>query len=259
MYSPGDQIYLSDSVAGGWTTSPPVFPSYVISLGVVSKVDAADGEIEVRIDSHAFEELQVDGPADFEIGLTSHGNIDVTNNLVVNLASPILATDAANKGYVDSAVSSGTGALTTDDIPEGSLNEYYLDSRARSAISVTGSGTYNPSTGVIDIQGGVTSVNLLTGDIVLTTSEINEGTNLYYTDARFDTRLSLKSTTDLSEGANLYYTTARANTAIDARVTKTFVDALGIQAASVDPDSVALGTDTTGNYVATIAGNGGGV
>ena len=332
LYSAGDEIYLSDTIPGAWTTTPPTFPSYVVSLGVVSKIDAADGEVEIRIHSHAFESLQVDGMADFEIGLTSYDDIDVTGNRVVNLAAPLLNTDAATKQYVDSSISSGVGALTTDDVPEGSLNAYYLDSRARAAISVTGSGTYNPTTGVIDIQGGVTSVNSLTGDVILSTTEISEGSNLYYTaarfntafsgkstsdlseginlyytdarvdanfatkttddlteganlyyttarfntafggktttdllegsnlyytDARFDSRLSLKSTTDLSEGANLYYTTARANSAIDARVTKSFVDALGIQATGVTANSVALGTDTTGNYVATVAGTGG--
>ena len=39
-------------------------------------------------------------------------------------------------------------------------------------------------------------------------------TNLYYTDARFDTRLGTKTTTNLSEGTNLYFTNARA----DARI-----------------------------------------
>jgi len=45
-----------------------------------------------------------------------------------------------------------------------------------------------------------------------------------------DTWLGTKSTTDLAEGTNLYYTTTRANSAIDARVTKTFVDNLSVVA-----------------------------
>lgn len=47
------------------------------------------------------------------------------------------------------------------------------------------------------------------------TTDLSEGSNLYYTtvraDSDFDTRLVTKSTTDLSEGNNLYYTTARAD------------------------------------------------
>jgi hypothetical protein len=50
------------------------------------------------------------------------------------------------------------------------------------------------------------------------------------------------------------YTTADANSDIDARVTQSFVNALNVTAAGVQADSVALGTDTTGNYVATISG-----
>ena len=38
--------------------------------------------------------------------------------------------------------------------------------------------------------------------------------NLYYTDGRFDTRLATKSTTDLAEGTNLYYTDTRSRAAV---------------------------------------------
>jgi len=68
----------------------------------------------------------------------------------------------------------------------------------------------------------VTSVNTQIGDVVLDTDDISEGsTNLYYTEARADSRvdaqtgsnldLSQKSTSDLSEGTNLYYTDARVS------------------------------------------------
>jgi hypothetical protein len=48
------------------------------------------------------------------------------------------------------------------------------------------------------------------------TNDVVEGTNLYYTDARFDTRLATKTTTNLTEGTNLYFTTARARQSISA-------------------------------------------
>ena len=58
-------------------------------------------------------------------------------------------------------------------------------------------------------------VNLQTGANLdlssKSTSDLTEGTNLYYTDSRFDTRLATKTTDDLTEGStNLYYTDARA-------------------------------------------------
>ena len=63
-----------------------------------------------------------------------------------------------------------------------------------------------------------------------TTTNLAEGTNLYYTNARADGRIALqvganldlssKDTGDLTEGSNLYYTDARA----DARITNALID-----------------------------------
>lgn len=44
------------------------------------------------------------------------------------------------------------------------------------------------------------------------TTNLAEGTNLYYTQARFDSAFGAKSTSNLAEGSNLYYTTARVQT-----------------------------------------------
>jgi hypothetical protein len=43
------------------------------------------------------------------------------------------------------------------------------------------------------------------------TTWIAEGTNLYYTQGRFDSAFAAKSTTNLAEGTNLYFTTARGD------------------------------------------------
>lgn len=60
----------------------------------------------------------------------------------------------------------------------------------------------------------VDSVNGATGVVVLDTDDISEGAaNFYYTESRFDTSLAGKSTTNLTEGTNLYFTDARAKTA----------------------------------------------
>jgi hypothetical protein len=68
-------------------------------------------------------------------------------------------------------------------------------------------------------SNAVMSVNGFTGTVVLSTTDIAEGSNLYYTTARFNTALASKSTTDLAEGTNLYYTAARFNTAFSGKST----------------------------------------
>ena len=70
----------------------------------------------------------------------------------------------------------------------------------------------------------VVSVNGKTGIVVLSTDDIAEGgTNLYWTQERFNTAFgtafAAKSTTDLKEGDNLYYTDARATAAAEAYLT----------------------------------------
>lgn len=52
-----------------------------------------------------------------------------------------------------------------------------------------------------------------------TTTDLAEGTNLYWTSARFNTAFGAKSTTDLSEGSNLYWTAARFNSAFGGKST----------------------------------------
>ena len=51
-----------------------------------------------------------------------------------------------------------------------------------------------------------------------TTTDLAEGSNLYYTESRVDANIASKTTDDLTEGTNLYYTTARANSDFDTRL-----------------------------------------
>ena len=66
----------------------------------------------------------------------------------------------------------------------------------------------------------------------LNTTVVAEGTNLYYTQARFDTAFAAKSTTNLAEGSNLYFTTARARLAISATAPVTYDNVTGVISAT---------------------------
>lgn len=130
----------------------------------------------------------------------------------------------------------GTVSLDTDDVSEGSTNKYFTDTLARTAAVVNStSGTEtNQAASVAAMKsyvsanaGAVNSVNSVSpvaGNVTLTTDNLTEGsTNLYYTNTRFDNRLSTKTTDNLTEGStNLYYTDTRVNSAFDTRLaTKT--------------------------------------
>ena len=177
----------------------------------------------------------------------SNSSVTINSNSLSLGGTLTLDTDDISEGssnlyYTQARFDSAFTAKSTSDLSEGS-NLYFTNARARAAISEDSTQlSYNSTTGVLTYTQGDTDT-------------VGEGSsNLYYTQARFDSAFSAKTTADLTENTNLYYTDTRANSAIDARVTKAFVDALNIQAASVDANSVALGTDTTGNYIQTITG-----
>lgn len=127
--------------------------------------------------------------------------------------------EGTNLYYTAARFNTAFSGKSTTDLAEG-INLYYTDERVDDRVAVliqNGTGltwTYNDP------------ANTLTGNVSLTpfsTTNLSEGSNLYYTQARFDTAFAAKSTTNLTEGSNLYFTTARANTAIDAyKVTTTW-------------------------------------
>jgi len=177
----------------------------------------------------------------------ARASISATGDISYNSTTGVISF-TAGAGVTSVNTQTGTVVLDTDDISEGTANQYFTTARARTSISASGDIAYNSTTGVISFTAGsspVTSVNTQTGAVVLdsddiaegstniyftnaradarvnlqtganldlsskSTSDLSEGTNLYYTDSRFDTRLGTKSTSDLSEGSNLYHTTER--------------------------------------------------
>ena len=178
--------------------------------------------------------------------------LDVGDHIVFNqdAASPITSAmfDKIDNTDAVASVNAQTGVvvLDTDDISEGS-NLYFTSGRAYVAadarigaadltdlndVSYTaGPGidnfvlTYDNASNSWGAEASgaapVSSVNTQTGAVVLDSDDIAEGTiNLYYTNARFDTRfdtqLATKDTGDLPEGSNLYYTNARSDARIAA-------------------------------------------
>jgi hypothetical protein len=181
--------------------------------------------------------------------------LDVGDHIVFNqdAASPITSAmfDKIDNTDAVASVNAQTGVvvLDTDDISEGS-NLYFTSGRAYVAadarigaadltdlndVSYTaGPGidnfvlTYDNASNSWGAEASgaapVSSVNTQTGAVVLDSDDIAEGTtNLYYTNARFDTRfdtqLATKDTGDLAEGSNLYYTNARFDTQLGTKDT----------------------------------------
>ena len=193
------------------------------------------------------------GPSTFTIDPAAHGDntgtLVVAGNLQVDgttttINSTTVSVEDLNltlaSGAATAAAANGAG-ITVDGaaatITYDSVNDRWTmnkDLAANVVGNITGTASSLSNHTTTDLAEGTnlyyTTARFDTAFTGKTTSDLTEGTNLYYTAGRFDTDFSAKNTSDLSEGTNLYYTTTRANTDIDARVTKSFVDALNIDA-----------------------------
>ena len=169
--------------------------------------------------------------------------------------------------YNGNAWALSTSSLNTGVVAEGT-NLYFTNARARTAISVTGSGSYDSSNGIITISqssnygdsnvallGYATNANvaLKANTADLTTANVAELTNLYFTNARtysnvtqlgyitssslsgYATNAQLTSYSSAENGIVINKMTISANTSIAA----------GYSGMSVGPITVASNTTVT--------------
>ncbi len=247
--SVGEILYVS-TTAGEYTTTAPTGESAAIqNIGKILRSHQNNGSIKVGGAGRSNATPNLD---DGKIFIGNGSNQSVTSTLdtsiVVENTNLYYTTARANTDFDTRLATKDTGDLT-----EGS-NLYYTTARVNSDFD-----TRLATKSTTDLTEGTnlyyTTARFDSAFTSKDTDDLSEGTtNLYYTTTRFDSAFSNKTTADLTENTNLYYTDTRANSAIDTRVTKAFVDALGIQASSVDANSVTLGTDTVGNYIQTVTG-----
>lgn len=132
----------------------------------------------------------------------------------------------------------GGGKIPSNQLPALAISEVYVvaDIAARDALTVQSGdvakvvdadGSGNPNSYIydgsvwVDLKSDdlVDSVNGYIGNVVLITTDVAEGTNLYYTETRVDANFATKTTDDLTEGSNLYYTQTRFDDAFTAKDT----------------------------------------
>ena len=134
------------------------------------------------------------------------------------------ALDATALAYDTTGTAQGiVNALDTDDIEEGSSNLYFTNQRAIDAVSGTIDGAINLlDTDAIeegegnlyftDARAKTSAADLLTGASLTNITITGTGAGLTIT---AENGVADSTTSDLTEGSNLYFTDARARTAVD--------------------------------------------
>ena len=165
--------------------------------------------------------LGVNGQFNHAIGVTGNA---ASNDMVIGFEGA--NTELKIKSGVGKApfnLSGGTDLLTMDTGGKINVtNPTEATTKTNAAVTIVGGLGVDKNIRGQDIiaQGNVTATGTLFGTLsaaslsARSTSDLSEGTNLYYTDARVDSYVNASIlTTDVSEGTNLYYTTARADSA----------------------------------------------
>jgi hypothetical protein len=142
-YESGQILYLSSTIEGEWTTEKQYAPAHLVYVGIVVRVHPTQGSVAVKIQNgYEMDELH-------NVSAQSPNNGDILK-------------------YVSSTGLWTKTAGTTTNITEGT-NLYFTNARARSAVSLTTTGTsgaasYNSSTGVLNIpQYQAALTNPITG------------------------------------------------------------------------------------------------
>ena len=182
----------------------------------------------------------------------------------------VIAVDntIATKSYADQAVTDGINNATTDNIDEGASNLYFTNGRARNAVGAGTGLSYDSSTGTFsvaanayDAYGAASAAegaaNSYTDSAIdaLTTSDIAEGSNLYYTDTR--------ARGAVSAGSGLSYNGGTGEFSVDTSViaNKTYVDTAITNLVDGAPglldtlNEIAAAINDDANYFTTVANN----
>ena len=220
-----DLLNTLDELAAALGDSPDVITDLTTNIGTkVSKSgDAMTGALTLSgaptVDLHAATKKYVDDAEVDAVASAEDRAIELDTELYSQVLSDIgsaIGDEVVARSAADSALGTRIDELDTDDVAEGT-RLYFTDTRAKvsAAQLLTGAAQVN-----ISITGDETGLTITAENGVAdsTTSDLAEGTNLYFTDARAQAAVA----TDISD----------AVAAGDATATPTYL--------AVDVNSVAL-------------------
>ena len=168
--------------------------------------------------------------------------ISAGDGISINSSTAQISANLAAGTGLSSSVSNGqiTFALSanSDQISEGSSNLFFTNARSRSALSVES--VSQPDANLLQYNSSTGALKVLLSDIL---GEFTAGTGLSYSNGEY----SLSATTsNISEGSNLYFTDARARAALSAGTGIAYNSSTGVISASLVGGTAI---DITGNTI----------
>jgi len=229
-YANGTQLYLSSTTAGAWTSTKQYAPAHLVYVGIVTRSHPTQGVVEVRI-QNGFEmdelhNVSAQSPLNNQ-GLFYNTSTSLWENKSIATALGYTPANDANVVHLTgnetiggtktfSDATKNNGGIFLQNASSSSLAGYMNLGGLTNGVKFTSGGgisnsftlpsatgytfTFPNATGTIaltsDISYPVTSVFGRTGAVVATsgdytTTQVTEGTNFYFTDARARASISV--------------------------------------------------------------------
>ena len=214
---------------------------FVGGTGVTTAYDDASNALTLSIDFSEFDSDNI---------VEGSTNLFVTNERIDDRVNALL-TDATTSGIDISYDDAGNALTLSVDLSE--IVESLQDNVQ---------GLFSGGTGITtSYDDNANSLSLSIDFSEFDTDNLVEGsTNLFYTEARFDSSLSGKTTANLTEGSNLYFTDERAQDAVggmltgntETLITATYDDTNAKINLVVDNDLSNYDNSTSGFITATL-------
>jgi len=248
-FSEGDTLYIG--ATGGLTNVAPSGSGNLIqNIGKVIKVHASNGSIMVTGAGRANDTPNLDD-GDIFIGNASNQATTASLETEVQAIGDTRYVGIAG-GIVDNLIIGGTHPAAGNFTSLGATGNITVngtvDGRdvATDGTKLDGIETLADVTDTVNVTAAgalmdseltnITAIKALNQGVATTDSPVFVGITATLTGTV--SSIANHNTDALGEGVtNLYYTTTRANTDIDARVDTAFVDALNVDAATLDGDS----------------------
>ena len=197
-----DHTSVSITAGNGLTGGGTIAETRTINIGqgdgisVTADAIAVDGTV-LRTTGDGVVSGSTQINADETTGWVADVKTQLNNNTVISSSAQITITESQISDldhYTDSDWDTRLATKSTSDLSEGT-NLYYTDARVKTKLTAEGV-----------ISGS--------SQITITQSQISDLD--HYTDTDFDNRLATKTTSNLTEGSNLYYTDNRVKTKLTA-------------------------------------------
>ena len=159
-------------LAGGTATGTITAPGFVGNASTATALQTARTINGVSFNGTANVTFGTDSVAEGTTNLyftnaRARAAISASGDIAYNPTTGVISFSATAAPVTSVAGKVGAVTLNTADITE-STNQYFTNARARAAVSVTGAGSYNSTTGVITINAdAVSSVAGKTGAVTL--------------------------------------------------------------------------------------------